>query len=151
MSDVQLTVAQAAEISAARVIAIGVAQRCAGDESTQRYSRMYQAALLGAAEALTIVSDDVKRLVVAAREVAFGPIADSVRHEAEFFALIEELDAASEAFAARVPWEDAPRDRDGGSAGDPQGLHCEAAPARAEGIAHIPDSDPKTWKKAGAK
>lgn len=43
--------------------------------------------------------NDVRRLVIAARVVAFedqGPAA------------IKELDAASEAFADRVPWEDEP-------------------------------------------
>lgn len=45
------------------------------------------------------VPDIVVRLVIAAREVAFGP------HPA---AAIDALDKASEAFADRVPWEDEP-------------------------------------------
>jgi len=43
--------------------------------------------------------DDVVRLVIAAREVAFGP---------NPAAAIDALDKASEAFASRVPWEDDP-------------------------------------------
>lgn len=45
--------------------------------------------------------DDVRRLVIAARIVAF----ESQDDEA-----IKELDAASEAFAARIPWEDEPEE-----------------------------------------
>jgi hypothetical protein len=45
--------------------------------------------------------EDVVRLVIAAREVAFGP---------NPAAAIDELDQASEAFASRVPWEDEPED-----------------------------------------
>lgn len=42
---------------------------------------------------------DVRRLVIAARIVAF---------EDQGRAAIKELDAASEAFADRVPWDDEP-------------------------------------------
>ena len=45
--------------------------------------------------------DDVRRLVLAARAVAFGP--DCGRN-----AVIDALDKASEAFADRVPWDDEP-------------------------------------------
>lgn len=48
---------------------------------------------------------DVVRLVLAAREIAFGgymPMDATARIE---------LDAASEAFADRVPWDDEPEDR----------------------------------------
>jgi hypothetical protein len=45
------------------------------------------------------VPADVRRLVIAARKVAFDdPVVEDFK----------ELDAASEAFASRVPWEDAP-------------------------------------------
>ncbi len=47
------------------------------------------------------IPDDVKRLVIAAREVAFGDQPPSPE-------AIKELDSASEAFADRVPWEDQP-------------------------------------------
>lgn len=46
--------------------------------------------------------DDVIRLVIAARVVAFS---DQSREA------IKELDEASEAFADRVPWEDEPESR----------------------------------------
>lgn len=45
------------------------------------------------------VPDDVRRLVIAARVVAF----EDQGREA-----LKELDKASEAFADRVPWDDAP-------------------------------------------
>lgn len=45
--------------------------------------------------------DDVVRLVIAARAVAFGD------DQAE---VLRELDQASEAFASRVPWDDEPDD-----------------------------------------
>lgn len=45
--------------------------------------------------------DDVVRLIIAARVVAFS----DQKMEA-----MKELDAASEAFADRVPWEDEPSD-----------------------------------------
>lgn len=48
---------------------------------------------------------DVVRLVIAAREVAFNEAALMDDNDRERFA---ELDAASEAFADRVPWEDEP-------------------------------------------
>lgn len=43
--------------------------------------------------------DDVVRLVIAARQVAFVDASEEA---------IDELDTASEAFADRVPWEDEP-------------------------------------------
>lgn len=49
-----------------------------------------------------VVPPDVIRLVIAAREVAFS---GGNPREA-----IKELDAASESFASRVPWEDEPED-----------------------------------------
>ena len=49
---------------------------------------------------------DVARLVLAARAVAFGGLFDS--QEPDKIAAISELDQASEAFAALVPWEDEP-------------------------------------------
>lgn len=49
--------------------------------------------------------DDVVRLVIAAREVAFG----NQKPEA-----IRELDRASEAFAERVPWDDEPEENGNG-------------------------------------
>lgn len=51
-------------------------------------------------EPIDSLPGDVVRLVIAAREIAFG---DGISSEA-----IKELDAASEAFAERVPWEDEP-------------------------------------------
>lgn len=45
------------------------------------------------------LSSDVRRLVIAARRVAF---------ESQDRAALKELDNASEVFAARVPWEDEP-------------------------------------------
>jgi hypothetical protein len=56
--------------------------------------------------------DDVVRLVVAARNVAFE---DHPSREA-----LKELDAASEAFASRVPWEDEPYDEELASPAKPQ-------------------------------
>lgn len=48
---------------------------------------------------------DVVRLVIAAREIAFGSyIPGDVP-------ALKELDDASEAFADRVPWEDEPEDK----------------------------------------
>lgn len=47
------------------------------------------------------VPDDVRRLVIAAREVAFGDAPPDQN-------AIKELDAASEAFASRIPWDDEP-------------------------------------------
>lgn len=47
--------------------------------------------------------EDVRRLVVAARHVAFGDLSSEA---------LRELDLASEAFAARVPWENEPADAD---------------------------------------
>ncbi|WP_158611687.1 hypothetical protein [Teichococcus wenyumeiae] len=46
--------------------------------------------------------DDVRRLVIAARNVAFG---DPTDPEA-----LKELDKASEAFADRLPWQDEPEE-----------------------------------------
>jgi hypothetical protein len=51
-------------------------------------------------DAVESVPSDVRRLVIAARIVAFE---DDTSPEA-----IKELDAASEAFADRVPWDDEP-------------------------------------------
>lgn len=48
---------------------------------------------------MDVVPADVRRLVVAARKVAF----EDQSREA-----LKELDAASEAFADRVPWDDEP-------------------------------------------
>lgn len=45
------------------------------------------------------LADDVVRLVIAARIVAFSDQSPEA---------IDELDSASEAFAERVPWEDEP-------------------------------------------
>jgi hypothetical protein len=74
-----------------------IAQRCVKNESTKNYTWVYQAALWGAAQAFR--SQDVVRLVIAARNVAFGDATpDSIK----------ELDRASEAFALIVPWDDAP-------------------------------------------
>jgi hypothetical protein len=50
------------------------------------------------------VPDDTKRLVIAARSVAFGDFPPSR-------ASIKELDRASEAFASRVPWDDEPQQK----------------------------------------
>jgi len=63
-----------------------------------RALRKLKAALAAPAPA---IPDDVVRLVIAAREVAFdtsGPTDEAIK----------ELDAASEAFASRVPWENDP-------------------------------------------
>ncbi len=49
------------------------------------------------------VPDDVRRLVIAARTVAFA-----VQHAGVDPEAVKELDAASEAFASRVPWEEEP-------------------------------------------
>lgn len=57
---------------------------------------------------------DVRRLVIAARKVAFE---DQPSREA-----LKELDGASEAFADRVPWEDEPE-----KTGDSSTL-CEDCP-----------------------
>lgn len=54
------------------------------------------------------LAGDVVRLVIAAREVAFGGMFDSADPDKR--AAIRELDQASEAFASRVPWEDEPED-----------------------------------------
>lgn len=47
---------------------------------------------------------DVVRLVLAAREIAFGGYIPSD------VPALKELDSASEAFAARVPWPDEPEE-----------------------------------------
>lgn len=47
------------------------------------------------------LADDVVRLIIAARIVAFADQSSEA---------IKELDAASEAFASRVPWENEPAD-----------------------------------------
>jgi hypothetical protein len=47
---------------------------------------------------------DVRRLVIAARQVAF----DDARSRES----LNELDGASEAFADRVPWDDEPHEED---------------------------------------
>lgn len=61
---------------------------------------------------MTELPDDVRRLVIAARNLVFSdhrPILQpQTRAEVELIDLFEELDTASEAFADRVPWEDAP-------------------------------------------
>ena len=62
---------------------------------------LYDAILVALREA-EAVPPDVARLVIAARLVA---IEDDTSPEA-----IKELDAASEAFADRVPWDDEPSD-----------------------------------------
>jgi hypothetical protein len=46
------------------------------------------------------ISADVRRLVIAARKVAFGEVSRET---------LKELDEASEAFAERIPWDDQPR------------------------------------------
>lgn len=51
---------------------------------------------------------DVVRLVLAARDVAFGDIRIGGRDDKA----MQELDRASEAFADRVPWEDEPEDEE---------------------------------------
>lgn len=59
------------------------------------------------------VPADVARLVLAARSVAFeGPFRElaAISPDAEDLAAIHELDAASEAFADRVPWDNDPAD-----------------------------------------
>lgn len=48
---------------------------------------------------------DVRRLVIAARDVAFGGAAEGSQE-------LGELDKASEAFASRIPWDDDPNDED---------------------------------------
>jgi hypothetical protein len=53
------------------------------------------------------VEPDVARLVIVAREIAFGGLFDACDDDQR--AAIKELDEASEAFASRVPWEDEPR------------------------------------------
>lgn len=58
---------------------------------------------------------DVRRLVIASREVAFGDFAA----EEDWEPARKELDEASEAFADRVPWEDEPEE------GSEQGLFDE--------------------------
>lgn len=54
------------------------------------------------------LSQDVVRLIIAARHVAFDGMFDSSDEEER--AQISELAQASEAFASRVPWEDEPED-----------------------------------------
>jgi hypothetical protein len=55
---------------------------------------------------LSGITDATVRLVIAARTVAFGGLFDGGDDEQQ--AAIKELDEASEAFAASVPWEDEP-------------------------------------------
>lgn len=52
----------------------------------------------------TTLPADVIRLVIAAREAAYGGVLDDLE-------IRNELDAACEAFADRVPWEDDPNDK----------------------------------------
>jgi hypothetical protein len=53
----------------------------------------------GEVQPSAVLPDDVVRLVIAARGVAYyGPAADTM----------QELDQAAEAFAVRVPWDDEP-------------------------------------------
>lgn len=68
---------------------------------------LMQAVAMNGGEALpAVVSDDLRRLVIAARRVAFGGLFDG--GDPEQCAAIKEIDEASEAFAAIVPWEDGP-------------------------------------------
>lgn len=68
------------------------------------------------ADKIASLPDDVRRLIIAAREVAFGDVANIVRSchaasgeaEGEAVDAIRELDQASEAFADRVHLEDQP-------------------------------------------
>lgn len=62
--------------------------------------------------ARAVLSDDVARLIIAARGVAFGSVADLVHAhgDAEDGEAIKELDQASEAFAGRIDWDDQPDD-----------------------------------------
>lgn len=59
------------------------------------------------------LSGDTVRLVNAAREVAYGGHFDSGCEHAQ--ARLRELDAASEAFASRIPWDEEPADAQGAS------------------------------------
>ena len=61
------------------------------------------------------VPADVERLVIAAREVAFGAAGDIVKADGYVHAVadLKELDDASEAFSTRVAWEDQPEDGEG--------------------------------------
>lgn len=52
--------------------------------------------------------EDVVRLVIAAREVAYD--IDVQRHDDEARQKMSELDEAAEAFSSRVPWDDEPRE-----------------------------------------
>lgn len=70
------------------------------------------------------LADDIRRLVIAARTVAYGDADPEA---------IQELDAAAEAFSELVPWEDEPTDE---AMSNPDG-----EPATAEGAAAEPESD----------
>lgn len=73
------------------------------DDGMRAAIRRGLVAMLSAAPTPGAIPDDVRRLVIAAREVAFdtsGPTTEALK----------ELDAASEAFASRVPWENDPND-----------------------------------------
>lgn len=65
-------------------------------------------------KAKEVLPEDVKRLVIAARTVAFGPLSDlaNAQGDSEDAAAIKELDKASEAFASRIDWEDQPEGED---------------------------------------
>lgn len=60
---------------------------------------------------MQLLPHDVVRLVIAARDAAFG---DHIQDEN----VRRELDAASEAFASRVPWDDEPAENADGLCSD---------------------------------
>lgn len=56
-----------------------------------------------------VISPDMLRLVIAAREVAYGPTSFlCAQRDSECHADLQQLDKAAEAFAAAVPWDDEP-------------------------------------------
>lgn len=66
----------------------------------------------GLAMSVDALPADVVRLVIAAREVAFGELRDLVNAsgDEDQRRMMDELDKASEAFASRVRWDDEPGD-----------------------------------------
>jgi hypothetical protein len=78
------------------------------------------------------VPEDVARLIIAARHVAFDGLFDGTTDE-DARAVLRELDQASEAFADRVPWEDEPEERRCRICGCTETTPCEIASPIADG------------------
>lgn len=73
--------------------------------------RALEAAIVATQPSESVLPDDVVRLVIAARTMAFG---DWFGEGEEWEVARKELDDAAEAFASRVEWPDTPSEQEGG-------------------------------------